>query len=202
MTREVKARIFEPFFTTKSRASHRGRGMGLAVVYAAVRNAGGFIRVDSEPGRGTTFRVHLPICESLSAAAEAQGSAGGDGVILVLQPDIVLQGVMAEALRQRGYTTITASDEQEAKWLCEAHPDVRLMVADAAHGDTAWTRVLGEGPRGGEGLCAILVGGDPQEWASSSWGRQVVGRIEKPFEIETLLAAVDQAWRPLAAPDA
>src|SRR3990167_5472438 len=66
MTHDVQARVFEPFFTTKSRASHRGRGMGMAIVYAAIRNAGGFIRLTSEPQRGTTFRIHLPIVETLS----------------------------------------------------------------------------------------------------------------------------------------
>ncbi len=66
MSADVQARIFEPFFTTKSRASHRGRGMGMAIVYAAVRNAGGFIRLESAPQNGTIFRLYLPVAESLS----------------------------------------------------------------------------------------------------------------------------------------
>jgi signal transduction histidine kinase len=60
MAPSIKERIFEPFFTTKAQASSRSRGMGLAIVYAAVRNAGGFIEVAAEPGAGTTFRVYLP----------------------------------------------------------------------------------------------------------------------------------------------
>ena len=66
MTQDVQARVFEPFFTTKSRASHRGRGMGMAIVHAAIRNAGGFISLQSEPQCGTTFRIYLPISETLS----------------------------------------------------------------------------------------------------------------------------------------
>jgi PAS domain S-box-containing protein len=61
MAPDVIGRVFEPFFTTKSRASGRGRGMGLTVVYTAVQNAGGFIQVHSEPGTGTTFNVYLPL---------------------------------------------------------------------------------------------------------------------------------------------
>jgi signal transduction histidine kinase len=64
---EVKERLFEPFFTTKARGSRRSRGMGLAVVYAAAKNANGLIHVDSEPGAGTTFRVCLPLEEQPAA---------------------------------------------------------------------------------------------------------------------------------------
>lgn len=71
MSAEVAARVFEPFYTTKSRASARGRGMGMAIVYAAVRNAGGFIKLDSEPGRGTTFQLYLPVSESTTIAPTA-----------------------------------------------------------------------------------------------------------------------------------
>lgn len=60
MTADIRNRVFEPFFTTKSREPGRGRGMGLAVVYTAVQTAGGFLKVLSQPGSGTTFQVFLP----------------------------------------------------------------------------------------------------------------------------------------------
>jgi len=71
MPADVQTRVFEPFFSTKSRDSHCGRGMGMAIVYAAIRNAGGFIRVESEPQRGTTFRIFLPTSESSMNLSEA-----------------------------------------------------------------------------------------------------------------------------------
>lgn len=68
ITEEVKERLFEPFFTTKSSGTRSRRGMGLAVVYAAVKNAHGLIQVEGEPGVGTTFRVCLPLAESAEGA--------------------------------------------------------------------------------------------------------------------------------------
>ncbi|MGD2110622.1 MAG: ATP-binding protein [Phycisphaerae bacterium] len=61
MSPDVQRRIFEPFYTTKSRVDRRGRGMGMAIVYAAVNNAGGFLRVHSQPEQGTTVCVYLPM---------------------------------------------------------------------------------------------------------------------------------------------
>ncbi len=80
MTDEVKERLFEPLFTTKERGLRSGRGMGLAVTYGAVRNADGFIQVDSEVGVGTTFRVYLPEGSGVaplieSPAADTTGAA-------------------------------------------------------------------------------------------------------------------------------
>jgi signal transduction histidine kinase len=66
ITPEVRERLFEPFFTTKSPGSRRSRGLGLAVVYAAVNNANGLIEVEGDPGAGTTFRVYLPLWEQPS----------------------------------------------------------------------------------------------------------------------------------------
>ncbi|UCE61488.1 MAG: HAMP domain-containing protein [Phycisphaerales bacterium] len=83
MTPDVQRRVFEPFFTTKSRAERRGRGLGLAVVYSAVNNAGGFVRVQSQPSEGTAFRVYLPLgtapVDLPSPKGEPPGVTGNQG---------------------------------------------------------------------------------------------------------------------------
>lgn len=71
MSEEVRRRVFEPLFTTKSRTGGRARGLGMAVVYGAVKNARGFVRVESEPGAGTTIRVFLPAAEDPVGSADS-----------------------------------------------------------------------------------------------------------------------------------
>lgn len=76
MAPDIQSRIFEPFFTTKARAGARGRGLGLTMVYAAARNAGGFVRVQSRVGMGTTIRVYLPLHGASPSARPAVATPG------------------------------------------------------------------------------------------------------------------------------
>ncbi|MFO0589367.1 MAG: PAS domain S-box protein [Polyangiaceae bacterium] len=132
MTAEVKAHIFEPFFTTKGPG--RGTGLGLATLYGIVRQAGGFVTVESEPGRGTTFAVYLPV-----VADEAQDSAsskhaaprGGSETILVVEDEDALRGLVHRVLTSAGYTVINSSSGEEARRLADAHAGpIHLLLTD------------------------------------------------------------------------
>ena len=134
MDEEVKSRLFEPFFTTKEQG--KGTGLGLATVYGIVKQSGGFITVDSEPGQGAAFRIYLP---SLDTAADevdepetAPGSvvAGSETVLLVEDEDIV-RDLVAEILQTAGYTVLDAADGIEALELAETHPGpIHLLLTD------------------------------------------------------------------------
>ncbi|HAV63732.1 MAG TPA: hypothetical protein DCY13_15365 [Verrucomicrobiales bacterium] len=115
MTAEVRERIFEPFFTTKEVG--KGTGLGLATVFGIVRQHQGWIEVDSEPGRGTTFRVMLPPSgqgfESLPVAGEGQLTRGHE-TILIAEDEDILREMVAMVLSEQGYRVITAPSGKEA----------------------------------------------------------------------------------------
>ena len=111
----MKASLFEPFFTTKTVG--KGTGLGLATVHGIVSQAGGRIRVESEPGRGATFEVFLP--RSLETATKPTPQLilranGGDERVLVVEDDEQVRGVTARALRGAGYRVEVASGASEA----------------------------------------------------------------------------------------
>jgi signal transduction histidine kinase/CheY-like chemotaxis protein len=116
MTREVLARIFEPFFTTKGEG--KGTGLGLATCYGIVNQAGGFVTVQSEPGVGTSFDVHLPLTdapEEWSPSVEgAGGPLRGTETILLAEDEPAVQEVIAAGLRSQGYTVLLANNGAEA----------------------------------------------------------------------------------------
>jgi PAS domain S-box-containing protein len=126
----IRGRIFEPFFTTKEPG--RGTGLGLATVYGIVTQSGGHVTVESELGRGTTFRVYLPrvdrpVDRSPQPAARA-GASGGTETILLVEDDADLRTVVRRILHQAGYTVVEASDGAEALRQFERLPRAADLV--------------------------------------------------------------------------
>jgi signal transduction histidine kinase/ActR/RegA family two-component response regulator len=116
MDAATKARIFEPFFTTKEPG--KGTGLGLATVYGVVKQSGGFIWVESNPGAGSRFEIYLPqvseLAESLQAATEAQALPTGRKTVLVVEDEKEVRELASEFLKAAGYNVLTAEDGLEA----------------------------------------------------------------------------------------
>ncbi|MBI4791857.1 MAG: response regulator [Deltaproteobacteria bacterium] len=116
MDEQTRHRIFEPFFTTKEVG--KGTGLGLAVVYGIIRQHDGFINVYSEPGRGTTFRIYLPLMAAAAATeekkTEAEQPATGRETVLVAEDDATLRKLFRSILQRAGYTVIEAVDGEDA----------------------------------------------------------------------------------------
>jgi two-component system, cell cycle sensor histidine kinase and response regulator CckA len=115
MDAEVRRHLFEPFFTTK--APGKGTGLGLATVYGIVAQSGGSIRVQSEPGRGTTFKVFLPrVDEPLTAQAhpDAQPAVGGSETVLVAEDEDGVRALICEILGELGYEVLEAGRPEAA----------------------------------------------------------------------------------------
>ncbi|HEY9016599.1 MAG TPA: PAS domain-containing protein, partial [Gemmatimonadales bacterium] len=141
MTAEVKARLFEPFFTTKP--TTRNTGLGLATVYGIVVQSGGYIWVDSEPDKGTTFticfpRVEEPEEDSAQAPRQTAGYTRGSERVLLVEDEDAVRNVAARVLRNQGYTVVQARNGEEALGLLEDQGDsFDLILTDVVMPDVS-----------------------------------------------------------------
>ena len=133
MDEETRQRVFEPFVTTK--APEQGFGLGLSTVFGIVKQHGGYITVESAPGRGTAFRVYLARTESpLEAPRDADGPRPvprGDQTILLAEDEDAVRRLVHEVLRRLGYRVLVARDGAEALALSQSHTDaIDLLLTD------------------------------------------------------------------------
>jgi len=129
----TRQRIFEPFFTTKDVG--KGTGLGLAVVYGIIKQHEGYINVYSEPGKGTTFRIYLPIITSDARVdreiPETKAPVGGTETVLLAEDDEQVRNLTVSVLREGGYAVITAVDGEEAvKKYLEYKDRIQLLLFD------------------------------------------------------------------------
>ena len=130
MSPKVQQRIFEPFFTTKP--SGQGTGLGLAAVYACVKNAQGTIHVDSKPHQGTTVTLLLPLANEQHPLSDSPPKTiAGQGTILVVDDEKSLRKILANALTKLGYTVMTCRDGVEAvHYFMQHHAEIDLIILD------------------------------------------------------------------------
>ncbi|MCU0618493.1 MAG: response regulator [Gemmatimonadaceae bacterium] len=188
----VRARLFEPFFTTKARG--QGTGLGLALAWGIVQQAGGTIDVESAPREGTTFHVWLPVVDAPLAVSTPEAGtrmpSGGDETLLVVEDDAAVRGATAALLRRAGYTVIE-SEQATAALQQLAAGGVALVVSDVVmpgmHGATLARRVQALHP----GVPVLLMSGyADDEQLSQVVGTPGIGFLAKPFAQEALLRAV------------
>ena len=132
MEQDVKSHIFDPFFTTKD--VDKGSGLGLSTVYGFMKQSGGNITVQSEPGKGTTFRLYIPISlesrRAVELIAPTQSETRFQGTVLVVEDDDEVRSVAAQILVGAGYEVITAKDGQSGLEQFEKHPEIDLVFSD------------------------------------------------------------------------
>jgi CheY-like chemotaxis protein len=132
MTEAVRARVFEPFFTTKS--AGLGTGLGLSVTHGIISQSGGRIVVESAPGRGTTFTIHLPVADRKairSATHAVVGDLRGTETLLVVEDQDAVRRGIVRILRSRGYRVMEANDGLAALLTLETYGDaIDLVVTD------------------------------------------------------------------------
>jgi PAS domain S-box-containing protein len=131
---EVRERIFEPFFTTKEFG--KGSGIGLTTVHTIIKSHNGFMKVESEVGHGTTFKIYLPAEPDLPAAEAAPAvpakvDRGRNELVLVVDDEVSIRDITRQTLETYGYRVITASDGAEAVALyAQQAQDVAVVMTD------------------------------------------------------------------------
>ena len=129
---EIKEYIFEPFFTTK--AQSKGTGLGLSTVYGIVKHHGGHIRVDSDPGEGTAFRIYFPrVAERPLPQITPRPAVrtGGTETILLVEDEAPLRRIVGDMLARLGYRIVEAPDSRSAeKLMADYGKPIQLLLTD------------------------------------------------------------------------
>ncbi len=195
MDEATVSRIFEPFFTTKE--AGKGTGLGLATVYGIVKQSAGHIRVYSEPGHGTTFKIYLPSAEHKMGAAskpevETVSPKRQGTTILLVEDDEIMRSLTRKLLQEHGYTVIEADDGKSALEWVESHPDpIDLLLTDVVmrhmSGPELAERLNGSHPT----LKTVYMSGYTGElMANREVLKPGVTLLEKPFSRTALLNTI------------
>jgi len=133
MPPEVVERAFDPFFTTKPIGE--GTGLGLSQVYGFVKQSGGHVKLQSDPGKGTTVSIFLPRLLQVTATAESEAlsqapTGRAEETILVVEDDTDVRSYTVDSLRDLGFTVLQAHDGLSALRTLDQHPEIQLLFTD------------------------------------------------------------------------
>jgi two-component system, cell cycle sensor histidine kinase and response regulator CckA len=194
MDEHTKRHLFEPFFTTKEHG--KGTGLGLATVYGIVTQSDGYIWVDSEQGRGSTFRMYLPRTERDTAAVPQHAAPAcrheGSETVLLVEDEAGVRGLAHRMLEREGYCVLDAANGREAQGIFARHPgSIDLLITDVVmpglSGPDLFRGLAVEQP----GLKVIYMSG----YASEAMARRLQldrgqPHLQKPFTAGQLASRV------------
>ena len=195
---ELQELVFEPFFTTKGPG--KGTGLGLTTVHGIVQQSRGFLRVQSQPGAGSTFEIYLPLAEepepSSSSCAEHSPGTPAKRTVLMAEDETSVRNVAEVMLRRVGYEVLSAANAEEAIRIAAAHAGpIDLLLTDVImpgmNGRQLAERLLADRP----GLRVLYMSG----YTDDALVQHVVlntdaSYLQKPFDTETLSRKVRQAF--------
>jgi two-component system cell cycle sensor histidine kinase/response regulator CckA len=196
---EIMDKIFEPFFSTKEVG--KGTGLGLSTVYGIVKQTGGFIFVDSEVGKGTTFRIFLPrhIPDHKAPVVEVEAPAQsadltGQGTLLLVEDEDAVRSFASRALESRGYHVLTASSGVEALEVVKEHSGkIDLVVSDVVMPEMDGPTLLKELRKQMPDLKIIFVSGYAEDAFKKNLGEEErFSFLPKPFTLKQLIQTVKE----------
>jgi signal transduction histidine kinase len=196
MSATVREHLFEPFFTTKG--SQKGTGLGLATVHGIVSQGGGAIRVESEPGRGTTFRVYLPTVDEAPEEGAPEPAAptvrARDARVLVVDDEDMVRASVARVLRRAGFEVLEARDGAEGLEVARAtRAPLHLLLTDVVMPRMAGPELASALREVHPGARVLFLSGYAEQGVVK--GGELEPGVEllvKPFTPEVLLRRVDE----------
>jgi two-component system cell cycle sensor histidine kinase/response regulator CckA len=197
MDEQTKANIFEPFFTTKEKG--KGTGLGLSTVYGIIKQSGGYIWVDSQSNKGTTFKIYLKptekIVESISKSKEIPASFEGTETILLVEDDDAVLNLSENVLKNYGYQVLNAKTGEQAQMISLQHKTpIQLLVTDVVLPGMGGRELANLLKRYHPEMEVLYVSGYPDE-AIFHHGvlNDDVNFLQKPFSPEELAQKVREA---------
>ena len=206
MSKEIQSKIFDPFFTTKPVG--QGTGLGLATVYGIVKQSGGFITVDSEIGKGTSFRIYLPrhrIAADAPVAVEAAPvlrDVTGQDTILLVEDEEAVRSFAARALRMRGYSVLEAGGGEEALEIVRGHEaTIHLLITDVVMPNMDGPTLVRHVKRLRPEMAIIFMSGYAEEaFRRNDEKAEDLHFLPKPFGLKQLAAKVKEVLSGTPAP--
>jgi two-component system cell cycle sensor histidine kinase/response regulator CckA len=197
MSKEIRDQVFEPFFTTKEIG--RGTGLGLSMVHAIVRQSGGHVSVDSEPGAGTTFKAYFPLQPDVASAPvpmptqPGTATVRGEGIVLLAEDDRSVRRLVVSELSRRGFTVLEAEDGAEALELFEREKDrVDVLVTDVVMPRMNGADLAKAAGRIRPGVKILFISGHPERAGTGLDPAGVTNLLMKPFTADTLAARIKE----------